>query len=132
MVKSKKKTSYKLISTYKTELMGVAAISVLIGHAGTAIIADTGAVLLIPKIATLICTLMYMFFFLSGFGCYYSLNKSNNTRKFYANRIKKVLLPYLEISLIAYAIKYFVLEFNVCKFIEAMFFISFWVKNEGA
>ena len=58
MVKSKKKPSYKLISTYKTELMGVAAISVLIGHAGTAIIADTGAVLLIPKIATLICTLI--------------------------------------------------------------------------
>lgn len=132
MVNSKKKPSYKLISTYKTELMGVASISVLIGHAGTAIIADTGAVSLIPKIATLICTLMYMFFFLSGFGCYYSLNKSNNTRKFYANRIKKVLLPYLEISLIAYAIKYFVLEFSVCKFIEAMFFISFWVKNEGA
>lgn len=132
MVKSKKKPSYKLISTYKTELMGVASISVLIGHAGTAIIADTGVVSLIPKIATLICTLMYMFFFLSGFGCYYSLNKSNNTRKFYANRIKKVLLPYLEISLIAYAIKYFVLEFSVYKFIEAMFFISFWVKNEGA
>lgn len=41
-------------------------------------------------------------------------------------------MPYLEISLIAYAIKYFVLEFSVCKFIEAMFFISFWVKNEGA
>lgn len=93
MVNSKKKPSYKLISTYKTELMGVASLSVLIGHAGTAIIADTGAVSLIPKIATLICTLMYMFFFLSGFGCYYSLNKSNNTRKFYANRIKKVLLP---------------------------------------
>lgn len=132
MVKSKKKPSYKLISTYKTELMGVAAISVLIGHAGTAIIADTGAVLLMPKIATLICTLMYMFFFLSGFGCYYSLNKSNNIRKFYANRIKKVLLPYLEISLIVYAIKYFFLEFSVRKFIEAVFFISFWVKNEGA
>ena len=110
MVNSKKKPSYKLISTYKTELMGVASISVLIGHAGTAIIADTGVVSLIPKMATLICTLMYMFFFLSGFGCYYSLNKSNNTRRFYANRIKKVLLPYLEISLIAYAIKYFVLE----------------------
>ena len=132
MVNSKKKPSYKLISTYKTELMGVASISVLIGHAGTAIIADTGVVSLIPKIATLICTLMYMFFFLSGFGCYYSLNKSNNTRRFYANRIKKVLLPYLEISLIAYAIKYFVLEFSVSKFIEAMFFISFWMKNEGA
>lgn len=132
MVNSKKKPSYKLISTYKTELMGVASISVLIGHAGTAIIADTGVVSLIPKIATLICTLMYMFFFLSGFGCYYSLNKSNNTRRFYANRIKKVLLPYLEISLIAYAIKYFVLEFSVSKFIKAMFFISFWVKNEGA
>lgn len=89
MVKSKKKPSYKLISTYKTELMGVAAISVLIGHAGTAIIADTGAVLLIPKIATLICTLMYMFFFLSGFGCYYSLNKSNNTLNFMQTVLKR-------------------------------------------
>ena len=47
MVNSKKKPSYKLISTYKTELMGVASISVLIGHAGTAIIADTGVVSLI-------------------------------------------------------------------------------------
>lgn len=44
----------------------------------------------------------------------------------------KDILPYLEISLIAYAIKYFVLEFSVPKFIEAMFFISFWMKNEGA
>ena len=81
--------------------MGVAAISVLIGHAGTAIMADTGAILLVPKMATLIC-------------------------------IKKVLLPYLGISSIAYAIKYFILEFSVRKFIEAEFFISFWVKNEGA
>lgn len=78
--------------------MGVAAISVLIGHAGTAIMADTGAILLVPKMATLICTLMYMFFFLSGFGCFYSLNKSNDIHKFYNNRIKKVLLPYLVIS----------------------------------
>ena len=53
IVNSKKKPSYKLISTYKTELMGVASISVLIGHAGTAIIADTGAISLIPKIATI-------------------------------------------------------------------------------
>ena len=109
IVRTKKKPSYKLISTYKTELMGVAAISVLIGHAGTAIMADTGAILLVPKMATLICTLMYMFFFLSGFGCFYSLNKSNDIHKFYNNRIKKVLLPYLVISSIAYAIKYFIL-----------------------
>lgn len=95
IVRTKKKPSYKLISTYKTELMGVAAISVLIGHAGTAIIADTGAILLVPKMATLICTLMYMFFFLSGFGCFYSLNKSNDIHKFYNNRIKKVLLQLL-------------------------------------
>ena len=54
IVRTKKKPSYKLISTYKTELMGVAAISVLIGHAGTAIMADTGAILLVPKMATLI------------------------------------------------------------------------------
>ena len=132
IVRTKKKPSYKLISTYKTELMGVAAISVLIGHAGTAIMADTGAILLVPKMATLICTLMYMFFFLSGFGCFYSLNKSNDIHKFYNNRIKKVLLPYLVISSIAYAIKYFILEFSFRKFIEAEFFISFWMKNEGA
>ena len=131
IVRTKKKPSYKLISTYKTELMGV-AISVLIGHAGTAIMADTGAILLVPKMATLICTLMYMFFFLSGFGCFYSLNKSNDIHKFYNNRIKKVLLPYLVISSIAYAIKYFILEFSFRKFIEAEFFISFWMKNEGA
>lgn len=74
IVRTKKKPSYKLISTYKTELMGVAAISVLIGHAGTAIIADTGAILLVPKMATLICTLMYMFFFLSGLDVFIQLN----------------------------------------------------------
>ena len=32
IVRTKKKPSYKLISTYKTELMGVAAISVLINE----------------------------------------------------------------------------------------------------
>lgn len=36
------------------------------------------------------------------------------------------------ISSIAYAIKYFILEFSFRKFIEAEFFISFWMKNEGA
>ena len=46
----------------------MASLSVLIGHAGTAIIADTGAVSLIPKIATLICTLMYMFSFFLDLG----------------------------------------------------------------
>ena len=77
IVRTKKKPSYKLISTYKTEMMGVAAISVLIGHAGTAIIADTGAILLVPKMATLICTLMYMFFFLSGFLIIFVLDGEN-------------------------------------------------------
>lgn len=38
----------------------------------------------------------------------------------------------MEISFVVYAVKYFILEFSIQKFLGALFFVSFWLENEGA
>lgn len=79
----KEKLTYRLISKYKMELMGVAAISVLITHASDTIVVSGMPYIfrLISKFGSLFGSQMYMFFFLSGMGEYSCVMKSH-FRKF--------------------------------------------------
>lgn len=97
-MKEKWSFSADSISRFRTECMGVACIWVLAVHA-----LDFGVHL--PSWLWVVEKLMgygqvgvNMFFFLSGVGVYFSLNKRDSAGVFCINRCKRVLVPWLLIS----------------------------------
>lgn len=88
------KFNLKLISTYRSALMGIATICILMCHATSngVNVPILSSVLSLGQIGVL------MFFFLSGIGIYYSLNSTNGWRDYlqwYKKRFVRLLIPYI-------------------------------------
>lgn len=85
---------FSLISKFRSELMGVAAIGILICHAGANKVV-LGPLLPIFNMGQLGNAL---FFMLSGFGLYFSLSKTESNivsiLKWYKRRLIRILVPY--------------------------------------
>lgn len=128
------KTTYGILSKYKTELMGIAAISVLITHASdTVIVSDLPYVFkIMSKIATLIGSQMYMFFFLSGMGSWFSYEKNNDAITYWKNRARRTAIPYLLLAAVAYAILDLWLKHDFGGFFLDLTCVSFYTKHIGA
>ena len=128
------KITYSLISKYKIELMGVAAVSVLITHASDTIIVSglPNVFQIMSKIATLIGSQMYMFFFLSGMGSWFSYEKNKNAIMYWKNRIKRTVIPYLSVATFAYTILDLWLKHDLVDFILDLSCLSFYFRHVGA
>jgi hypothetical protein len=117
------------LSKYRTELMGVAAISIIFCHA-------IAAKVLMPNI--LIRVLNYgnlgvdLFLFLSGIGMFYSLRGGHTTLiKWYAKRFKRIAIPYI-ILVGPYWIFYCINHSeNIVSFIYRFSTISYWLEHQG-
>lgn len=83
------------ISKYRTELMGIATIGILVCHAGPRGVA-LGPLLPLFGLAQFANAL---FFMLSGFGLFFSLNKVQwttlNILQWYKKRLLRIFIPYL-------------------------------------
>lgn len=91
--------SVELFSKYRSELMGIGIIGVLVAHSiGLGEIATPSN--LYMKIIAFIPRLAFTqgFLFLSGFGLYYSFAKNGNIREFYVRRINRLLIPFIVLS----------------------------------
>ena len=118
-----------LLSKYRSALMGLAILGVLIGH-----IYDLGGV---PKADSFSQLLYFLstqihvngFLFLSGFGIFYSLRGNSSTKDFYVKRIYRIVIPYLLL-----AVPYFLL-FTVAKhesiglFLRCITTTEFWIHG---
>lgn len=84
------------ISTYRTALMGIAIIGVMIGHCKT-----DWPVSVFSKAVGVLCYSVFTggFLFLSGFGLYYSMSKNASIMDFYVKRMKRVLIPWACIAI---------------------------------
>ena len=89
-----------ILSKYRVELMGLAAISIIICHA-------VGNNVMMPNSLRWVCGFgqngVDVFLFLSGFGMWYSLenmskNNELNVLMWYRKRFIRLLVPYLIIS----------------------------------
>lgn len=80
--------------------MALAIIGVLITHLNGCFDATSPAISLVKKGINFLFQSVYVegFLFLSGIGVFYSLQK-NNIGKYYKNRIKRVVLPFLLIGI---------------------------------
>lgn len=115
----------KLLSKYRTELMGTAIIGVLIMH-----FFSLGEVpsKLIVKLINIIPILAFTetFLFLSGLGIYYSLSQCSNVLLFYKKRIKRLIIPYLIMAFVPFFLYVVINEETLWDYICILSTIRFW------
>lgn len=119
----KKRFELSSISKYRTELMGIAILGVMLGHITNLIYH--------PKILEQFLRLVHTFgfIFLSGFGLYFSFSKSPFLSNFYVKRIKRVYFPYLIISSGFFILFYI---FGKCSFLQILEYLTtlaFWYEG---
>lgn len=119
------------LSRFRTELMGIGSLGVLLVH----------SLDIAPwpeRIRFLIGyggLGVYMFIFLSGIGLYHSVASRAGKcviGQFYRRRFSRVLVPYILISGIWYGLKYLVFQFRPGMFLWELSTLSFWMDHKGA
>lgn len=120
------------ISKYRKELMGISALLILVCHT----IAYVDMPLIFHYILSFGNIGVDLFFLLSGVGIYYSLyNNKKNTYRWYAYRFKKLMIPYLIITILFVAIKLYLGLFSSTEIgfiIRYVLTIQFWLSHQGA
>lgn len=93
-----------MLSHYRTEIMGVAAILIVLGH--TVYWGNINYGLLTP-IITLGYSGVDVFLFLSGFGLFYAMSKDGSTiSSFYYRRLKRIVPTFVAIMILASIMHY--------------------------
>lgn len=124
-----KTLSLSLFSRYRSELMGIAMIGVLIAHfVGLGEVTTQNifikVIRAIPRVA-----FTEGFLFLSGFGLYYSFAKNCNLKDFYLRRFKRLLIPFVILSAGYYIFHDFIENFDPVKFFMHLSSLAFWVDG---
>ena len=122
----------KEISTHRAELMGLSAIAILFCHA-------PGNNVFMPSILSIVLSIggygVDMFLFLSGMGLWYSLHKIDNQHgkltNWYSKRYKRLLIPYLIISVIYYTLFCVMQDKSLLNLPYYVSTISFWTEHQG-
>lgn len=129
----KEKIDWSILSKYRLELFGISTVAVLCVHAVPYIEGiNYPFSIVILKVMSYGGIGVNIFLFLSGIGLSYSMKKRSDKRAFYLNRIKRTLLPYLFISVIAYFIIDVVLTWKPLYFLYDLSLFSFWFEHRGA
>lgn len=133
-MKNKKETklTFEIISKYRTLLMGIAIITIIIFHfvedCYNANYHYEGFIRLYKIVIG--SSGVDIFLLLSGFGLYYSFKKNNNTKEFYLKRFTKILIPYLIVAIPALFIKDILLDgAGIIKYIKDITFITLFTDG---
>ena len=119
-----------LISTYRTELMGIATILILLCHA-------VGRNVAFPfplnKFFGLGTCGVDIFFFLSGFGLFYSLKSKSFTglKEWYKKRYIRIYLPFLFISLVDIIPAIIDNSFSLFNYLYRSSLLSYWTRRNA-
>ena len=124
----------KLISKYRASLMGIAMISILLGHYHG--LSDSSH----WKFTDVICSVfpgLFMsetFLLVSGFGLYYAYSKIKNRNKralmgFYQKRLRRVLLPFILFSFPFFLYALYIGKLTGIQFCGYLTTLSFWFEG---
>ena len=118
------------VCKHRIKLLGVAAAMILICHSTSVI--DFPYIL--NKIVAYGTVGVYLFAFLSGLGLFFSMQKTDGKRilAFYKRRFERVLVPYLLIAGVWYAILHLIIGHSIEQFIYELSLLSFWIEHKGA
>lgn len=118
-----------LLSKYRTTLMGIAAIFIILCHIpqyGVEVHHTLRSILIYGNIG------VDIFLFLSGLGCYYSLSKNTKLSIWYKKRFFRIFIPYTLIQ-IPFWLYYIILgNFNILNEFIIYSTIVFWIWHLGA
>lgn len=122
-----------LLSKYRTELFGIAAMGTVLTH-------SQYFIRNLPKVFAFVFGYggsgVYIFALLSGMGLYFSLSQGtvNNAAiwRFYKKRMVRVVVPYLLIVGVWYAVKYCFILKEPLLFLYELSTLSFWCEHKGA
>ena len=120
---------FYLLSKYRTQLMGIAAIFIIICHApayGVELPHYVRMIFVWGNIG------VDIFLFLSGLGCFYSLSQYNqNVLNWIKKRYKRIAVPYIIIQLIFLVCFVCDPEFLMTSWLLEFSTISFWTNHTG-
>ncbi len=114
----------KLLSQYRTQLMGFAILWVMFFHSHI----HTGSFALLGFIKSVGYGGVDIFMLLSGFGVYYSISKESSIKNFYKKRALRILPYYLPIVLIVSLIAYYLDFWSLSSVIHNMLTTGFWMN----
>lgn len=118
-----------LISKYRTQIMGFAAVLIMLFHFVTGVYSD----LHIPVVTAILSRGnigVDCFLFLSGIGLYRSMSKDGLAIPFYKRRISRIVLPVLLISLPYWFTRDFLYKHDgIGMFLLNWTALSFWTHN---
>lgn len=92
---------YQIISKFRSELMGIAILGVMIGHIKTQLPTS-----IVSQIIGVFCYSVFTggFLILSGYGLYHSMQKGCSVFDFYKNRVKRLIIPWLVLAIPFFAL----------------------------
>lgn len=127
------KNRKSIFEIYRTELMGLGALLVVLCHWSYMLnlgnLPVTGLVEQLGRGGAAV----YLFMFLSGIGLYYSCaNTKRRVRDFYRRCFIRVIIPYLMIMGIWYVIEAVLQQESILTFLYHWSTLSYWIDHKGA
>lgn len=120
-----------LLSKYRSQLMGLAALMIIICHMPAHHVSMPG---IIAQIIAQGGLGVDIFLFLSGMGMWFSLKRHENKQwlSWLKKRYVRVLVPYLLITIPAFAIRAFLNHWSFGLLLWRLSTLSFWTEGWGA
>ncbi len=120
--------SYNIIGQYRSQLMGIAMLNVMMLHSMSWLSIS------LPKSVDFMIGILFTegFLFLSGYGIYYSFFKNSNLKQFYGKRIQRLLIPYWIITTPFFVVQLTNGDYDFLGFIQRCFTIAFWTHGNYA
>ena len=115
----------ELLSRYRTPLMGIAIIGIMLFHSSFPVeyYSILGFIFNNGYVG------VEIFFLLSGFGIYFSISKSSSIKEFYKKRALRILPYYLPIVILYSALCVSVGYWTFKDLLYSVFLVGFWVDN---
>ncbi|NJJ37889.1 acyltransferase family protein [Paenibacillus apii] len=118
--------NYKVISKYRTELMGIAILWIVFFH-------STINVSTVPILNTIKATGyggVDIFLMLSGLGLYFAWQKDSNVNTFYKRRLLRILPTYLAVVFIICFFEWYKGEMPLTDAVLNLTTLSFWLNSD--
>ncbi len=125
---SKPAVTYRIFSTNRGSIMGVAIILVLVFHFFEDYVDDFGGAGTVQSVLYNIfgSVGVELFLLMAGIGLYYSLKRDNNLGRFYIKRASRILVPYFLLAIPAWAVYDILYGDNFVTYLKDLFFVSFF------
>lgn len=126
--------NWGILSKYRNELYGLAAIWIILFHGLNIKKVKTA----LPKFLSFLEPILKhgnvgveIFLFLSGICLYFSLKNNQSLKRFYAKRLSRILLPFFIIDGIFFGYICLYVQNDFLMFFKKMTFYSFWFERDG-